>query len=72
MKRVYQINSTEDIKNKINGLSGNYNIVIIFLYPPSNYWKKLLTNTTYTTDDTTDGTIYYYRINPKTFNNSLN
>jgi len=72
MKRVYQINSTEDIKNKINGLSGNYNIVIIFLYPPSNYWKKLLTNTTYTTDDTTDGTIYYYRINPTTFNNSLN
>ena len=58
MKRVYQINSTEDIKNKVSGLKGNYHIVVMFLNPPSNYWKKVLDNSTYVTD----GTIYYYRI----------
>ena len=60
MKRVYQINSTEDIKNKTNLLTGNYNIVVMFLKPPSNYWEKILGNSTYVKD----GRIYYYRINP--------
>ena len=59
MKRVYQINSIEDIKNKVNGLN-NYNIVIIFVDPPSSYWKKVLVNSTHVTN----GFNYYY-VNPK-------
>ena len=60
MKRVYQINSTADIKNQTNMLTGNYNVVVIFLKPPSNYWENILGNSTYVKD----GSIYYYRINP--------
>ena len=60
MKRVYYINSTEDIKNKINGLNGGYDVVIVFLNPPSSYWKNVLGNSSYVDD----GLFYYYHINP--------
>jgi hypothetical protein len=59
MKRVYYINSSEDINNKVKGLKGNYNIIIIFLNPPSTNWKNVLGNST----PEYDGLFYYY-INP--------
>jgi hypothetical protein len=58
MKRVYQVNSTEDIKDKIKGINGNYDIVVMFLNPPSDYWIKVLSNATMVKD----GDIYYYRV----------
>ena len=46
MKRVYHINSTADIERKVEGLNARYNIVIVFLSPPTNNWIKIVGNTT--------------------------
>ena len=46
MKRVYYINSTMDIENKVKGINSSYNIVIVLLYPPTGNWIKILGNTT--------------------------
>ncbi len=56
MKRVYQINSINDVKGKVENINGNYNIVIVFLNPPSNYWSKILSKVT----PVKDNGIYYY------------
>ncbi len=58
MKRVYKINSTEDINQFTKGLSG-YHIVIMFWGHPSEEWEKELVNSTMTQD----GNCYYYRLN---------
>jgi len=63
MKRVYYINSTVDIKNKVKGLNASYNIVIVFLSPPTNNWIKILGNTT----PIIDNNIYYYRFKSNNF-----
>lgn len=62
MKRVYLItNSTESIDEQMQNLNlkGDYTIVLMFLNPPSNYWTRILSNTT----PIKDGTITYYKIN---------
>ncbi|OPX60504.1 MAG: hypothetical protein A4E25_00360 [Methanobacterium sp. PtaB.Bin024] len=58
MKRVYKINSTEDIGRFTKGLSG-YHIVILFWGYPSEKWEKELENATMVQD----GNCYYYRLN---------
>lgn len=58
MKRVYKINSTEDISRFTKGLSG-YHIVIMFWGHPSQEWENELVNATMVQD----GNCYYYRLN---------
>lgn len=58
MKRVYKINSTEDISKFTKGISG-YHIVIMFWGHPSEEWEKELVNATMIQD----GNCYYYRLN---------
>jgi hypothetical protein len=58
MKKVYKINSTEDIGNFTKGLSG-YHVVILFVGPPEEEWQRMLANATLTKD----GVYYYYRLN---------
>jgi len=65
MKRVYYINSPMDIENKVKGINGSYNIVIVLLYPPTGNWIKILGNTT----PIIDNNIYYYRFNSENFTN---
>lgn len=60
MKRVYQVNSTNDIKEKVKNVNGNYKIVIMFLNPPSTYWIQILNGTT----PIKDNNIYYYKLSP--------
>lgn len=57
-KRVYKINSTEDIRRKLMNLNGNYNIVLIFLDQPSEKWNPFLENAT----KIPDNNYYIYRI----------
>lgn len=65
MKRVYQINSMNNIKEEVKNVKGNYNVVIMFLKPPSNYWVQTLQNI----KPTEDHGIYYYKLNSTTFSN---
>ena len=58
MKRVYKINSIEDIKNYTQGIS-NFDIVIMFVGPPGKKWEKTLSNYT----KIQDGNFYYYKLN---------
>ena len=62
MKRVYKVNSPQALENKIKNLKikGNYDIVVMFLKPPSNDWKEFLDNATVIRD----GNFYYYILNP--------
>lgn len=62
-KIVHQVNTTNDISNILKGVKGNYQVVIMFLEPPSDYWMKILKNSSYVTD----GSIIYYKINPNNF-----
>lgn len=63
MKRVYHINSTADIERKVEGLNARYNIVIVFLSPPTNNWIKIVGNTT----PKIDNNIFYYRFRSNYF-----
>jgi hypothetical protein len=65
MKRVYQIDSMNDIKEEVKNVKGNYNVVIMFLKPPSNYWVQTLQNI----KPIEDHGIYYYKLNSTTFSN---
>jgi hypothetical protein len=56
MKRVYYINSPEDLKNTIIKLNSSYQIVVMFSNPPSNDWIKFLDNATLIKN----GNISYY------------
>ncbi|EKQ52019.1 MAG: hypothetical protein B655_2029 [Methanobacterium sp. Maddingley MBC34] len=58
MKKVYKINSTEDIGNYTRGLSG-YHVVIMFIGHPSKEWEIELVNASMVQD----GDYYYYRLN---------
>ncbi len=58
MKRVYKVNSTDDIKTKLENVSGYCDIVLIFLKPPSGKWKKVITNAKLISDDK----YYLYRL----------
>lgn len=58
MKRVYKINSTDDIVNYTQGLS-DYHVVIMFISPPEKKWEEKLVNATLFRD----GNYYYYRLN---------
>lgn len=62
MKRVYKVNSPQALENKIKKLKikGNYDIVVMFLKPPSTDWKEFLDNATVIRD----GNFYYYILNP--------
>lgn len=64
MKRVYKINSLEDIKNRTKGINGNYSIMMVFSGPPTTKWKLLLQNSSY---NVFDG-YYFYRISPDHLN----
>jgi len=57
MKRVYKINSTEDVNKFTKGISG-YHIVIMFWGHPSEEWEKELVNASLVQD----GNCYYYRL----------
>lgn len=57
-KRVYKINSTDEIRRKIKDLNGNYDIVIIFLNQPSEKWNQFIKNAT----KIPDNNYYIYRI----------
>lgn len=60
MKRVYKVNSTDDIKTKLKNVSTHYSIVLIFLNPPSGKWKKVINNAAMIPDNQ----YYLYRIKP--------
>lgn len=57
-KRVYKINSTNEIRKKITDLNGSYNILIIFLNQPSEKWNQFIKNAT----KIPDNNYYIYRI----------
>lgn len=58
MKRVYKVNSPEYLSNSINNLKLNssFNIVVMFINPPSENWIKFLSNSTLIKDEN----IYYF------------
>jgi len=59
MKRVYKVNSTDEIKEKIKNIEGDYRVVILFLNKPRNW--EILDNATLIKDNN----YYYYIISPK-------
>jgi hypothetical protein len=58
MKRVYKINSSNEIKEKLKGINGDYRVVILFVNNTEEY--EILNDSTLIRD----GNYYYYRINP--------
>lgn len=46
MKRVYKSSSLEDIRNKIEGIEGDFRVALIFLSPPDEAWQSLVRDAT--------------------------